>query len=221
MDIKTIMNLNAQGVHLFSIGNHETAQQKFRLALKQLKTYANDFVSTTYHHSQGSSLQVIPTDSPQDEWTETPSGILFDQMFQVTFAKGVRPASKVSEDDVNLLATVVFFNMALSYHRTSLTATHGQSLAHRRAISLYEFAMSLTEKMESIIYDVGTVLLVVAMGNNLACLFADQFRHEELYGCVQWTQYHAEQQLLTVDTTFFWTNLMAWQDASRQAAAAA
>ena len=210
--IKSVASLNAMALHLMSQGLYREAQLTLRRALEELKQYARALPGVPQNENV---VQVSSSKLVKDQ-SKHLSNQIFSSPFQVivcdTSSQGDSIAF-VSEDDVNLLSASLLFNMALAHQ------FHGCQAAHtKKATCFYRLALSTCQRTE-IQHNAGTALLAVAIGNNLACCFADLFLYKHLETCLEWTLDTAEEMM--GDYSFFWTNLVAWKNAKTLSAAAA
>ena len=214
-NIKKVISLNTTALDCMSQGLYRQAQLTLRQALEELKSYANGMIpeAASHTHNEEICIHVFPS-KVLDHYKDA-SCQLFTRPFYIVSNQEVSELSCVSETDVNLLSAALLFNMALSYQVKS-----GFSADNKKATAFYRLALSTCQRIQvHCQQDAETCLLAVALGNNLACCFADYFLYQQLESCIEWTLEAAEEMM--GDYSFFWTNLIAWQNTECLAASAA
>ena len=197
-----------------SQGLYRNAGLTLRRALEELKHYTKSMSS--FDTSQEENLvQVYPGKARQEESTRQ----LYTTPFHISLLSDEDEeqeqvgAEFISEQDVNLLSATLLFNMALAHQLNgSLTVDT------KKAIAFYRLALTTSQRTD-ILDRADIALLAVAIGNNLAACFAELFLYEQLASCLEWTLDTAEEMM--GDYSFFWTNLVQWQNTQCLSAAAA
>ena len=211
-NIDNVVSLNAMALHLMCQGLYTDAQLTLRKALEELKHYAKAIPETPHE----SIIQVCPR-KLLGHSKAVPCQV-FSRPFEVQLMEqGIKTASSgysfISEHDVNLLSATILFNMALAHQlKGSL------SVDTRKASSFYRLAMSTCQRTD-VHRDAAVSLLAVAIGNNLASCLAELFLYHQLETCIEWTLDTAEE--MKGNYSFFWTNLVSWQNTKSLSAGAA
>lgn len=207
---------NARGVCLLQSRDWDGAIHIFRESLDQVRQ-SMSFCEATCNKDR---LQIISTNEPiqggpQDQF------FCFTQPFVVlsTEPDVYFDLAQASAQDLNLLVATMLFNLALAHQ---LRISSGQSPSSwsynvNKAISLYKHAVHITSSIQIAQVDNSfcgagdrASSLAVAVGNNLAVLFAEVYDFAALHTLLEWTTKQACKSKNEANTCF-WTNLLSFR----------
>ena len=224
--LTTIPLRNARAVALLQSGEVGSASRMIRLALEQVRDQVGSATSESSQQVRECHLEVAFAQCPLQDPTQGNGPELAFLCPCFVFARHGNTDPTLpfncSKVDGNLLNLCLLYNLGVCHHFRALSPwnTGRWSRNVQKAITLYCYAISVVNDLEDFACndcELAAMIrpLAVALGNNLAALYAEIYDWKKFEACLDWT---IEQASATDDSTcsfYFWTNLIMWNNLPR------
>ena len=191
--VSTLFELNNEGILWLQQGCHDEAGSIFQRALMRLRAILYSKIdASAFGEDDDQDMEEVNSQSAKasvcvcvggqkrgnQECTENQFS-LYDSAF-VLPGRGVERQIFASADIENLTSATLLYNLGLCYHKRAMA--NGKSRDLKQALSLYQKAASLAEYFDEAAEH--SVLLVLALFNNMGHIHAEHFETSEATRCM-------------------------------------
>jgi hypothetical protein len=213
-----ILTHHTQGLHALAVGDYATAATCLRAALHQLQEGQEDIDLL----AEGSALVLIqqaPLVLEDAAALMESRAIVYTGAFRVGQVNGTTAAGLVF--DKALLATAILYHLGLTFQLRGNCCRERRAVRYRQAVSFYTLAMQAwNEILPSPTATSSFSPLALAIGNNLACLYAETNEYAKVESCVAWLMARASPEGLAA-CAWLLANIHMWQAAKTLPSASA